>query len=196
MILRMTSSNAQRISTGDQNHPPVLNAAILYEDLSTGLRANVLFERIIQQLKLPTLSEVELLRADLLADSAVKTAAAQAAAASGLVIFSLHGQDGLSAHLENWIVGWLKGNRGIPRAMVVLLDASENEVPATNPILARLQRLALENKVECFYHFFNQDDAEEKFSVQCPPVPHVEIQPTPAMAHAENHLGRFWGINE
>jgi hypothetical protein len=194
-MARMTSWNIQQISTGDQNHPPLLNAAILYEDLSTGLRANVLFERIIRQLNLPTHSEVELLRTDLLTDAGVKAAASHAAAESGLVIFSLHGQDGLSAHVENWIMDWLRRNPGVPRAIVLLLDGLEDEAPESNPILARLQRLALDNSVECFYHFFNGDAAREKIATP-PPVRPMNIPSPKTTAQVETHMGRFWGINE
>jgi hypothetical protein len=191
----MTSTNVQQIVTGDQSHAPTLNATILYEDLSTGMRANVLFNRIIRQLDLRSDSEVELLRMDLLGNSMVKMLAERAAAESGLVIISSHGQDSLSANVENWIKQWLESKKSSPLAMVLLLDRNPGDQPENNPIIARLKNLAGENKVECFSYFFDSDDTNRSFQSSRIRDWGAEVSFGNNFGE-ENHQRRFWGINE
>lgn len=179
--------------TGDQGHPPALNATILYEDLSTGLRANSLFHRITRQLDFNG-SEVELLRMDLLENSMIKSVADRAAAESGLVILSTHRQGQLAIQVENWIKNWFARKKANPAAVVLLLDGNGYDRPETNPIARQIKRLADANNVECFSYFF-EGNRDEDFLVPRAPGRNDAPSLFPAMRE-ENHQMRFWGINE
>jgi hypothetical protein len=192
----ITSWDAQQIVTGDQEHPPVLNATILYEDLSTGLRANGLFSRITRQLNFGGGGEVELLRMDLLGNSIVKSASERAADA-GLVIVSLHGFHGLPAHVENWVKAWIQRKRGLPVAIVLLLDAAENDQPESNPVAVRLLKLAASNNVECFSYFFEPDEPEDRDNVvRAPRIAMANDAGALFPDHRGENQMRDWGINE
>lgn len=176
---------------GYRSQPPVLNATILYEDFATGLRANILFERIVSHLNLPPESEVELLRLDLLRDASLLSAAAQTAANSELIILSAHGREHLPPDFEKWVNEWTTLKNAGPCAFVILLDGKADEPKIGSRILDQLQRTAGLTGVQVFHQFSDSDFPDDLWNAELADAEVSEVSRLP-----ETDWTRGWGIND
>jgi hypothetical protein len=193
MKLQNNPRTGRNVSPISMVRPPTLTAMILYEDFQTGLRANSLLERVIDQLELPANSEVELLRFDLLQDSNLRNSTAQAAARSELIIFSAHNGTGVTQEVEKWIKEWLAKKEEGPCAFVVLLDGQQKSRTETATVSEHLQKIGKRDGVEFFCHYDEQDLPE----IEPTPIPSAGV-PTHLLEESRWHTeaARGWGIND
>ena len=121
---------------------PVLEVLLLYEDLSTALRAKHSLDQLPGQLGGETGLNTRLWRLDLLGQPLLAEQAAIEAAAADVIILSLHRSSDLRAELRNWLSRWLEHKEARPYALAALLDAEAAQPGRRNAVVAYLQRVA------------------------------------------------------
>lgn len=130
-----------------------VDVLLIYEDLSTGLRARRAFEEAVQRIEMPADFKVDLWRFDLLWESALREAALKQAAKAGVLVISAHGRTELPATVQVWLSQWLERKDDQPCALVLSLDQEIEGTPSAKRILDFLQARAREVGVEVFAHF-------------------------------------------
>jgi hypothetical protein len=119
-----------------------LEVLLLYEDLSTALRARHSLDRLPGQLGGETGLNTRMWRLDLLRQPLLAEQAAIEAAAADVIILSLHGRTALRAEARNWLTRWLDRKEDRPYALAALLDAETATPHGRNPVVAYLKRVA------------------------------------------------------
>jgi hypothetical protein len=175
-----------------------LNVLLIYEDLSTGLRARWAFEQTARQLEGEADFYVDLWKFDLLCEPALLQRAANDAAKADIVFLSAHGQGELPGTVNVWLKQWLERRGGEPCALAVLLDEGAGDNAAADQALQALQAMALAGGVQVF---LNAGEALQTRwqsaldEVQRHPEA-VTMMPAGMHREFEVHSYRDWGINE
>ena len=129
-----------------------LNVLLVYEDLSTGLRARWVFEQTAGQLEVEADFNVDLWKFDLLREPALLQRAATEAAKADIVFLSAHGHGELPSAVDLWLKEWLERRGEEPCALAVLLDEAAGDTAATNQTLQALHAAAMARGVQVFLH--------------------------------------------
>jgi hypothetical protein len=171
---------------------------LVYEDLSTGLRAREAFERVARQLELEADFEVELWKFDLLREPALLELAANDAATADIVFLSAHGQGELPGTVHLWLGHWLERRVGAPCALVILTDTLAGAPATANQRLEGFCARAMAAGVDVFLHAAEESPTERQpVPDQIHPHAETRIALTDELLHSvELHPYRHWGINE
>jgi hypothetical protein len=192
------------LKTGNRGEAPArearpgLDVLLMYEDLSTGLRARRLLDGVVTSLNLEVDFQANLWRFDLLGEPALLELAADEAAKADIVFVSAHGQHDLPAAIHLWFKQWLARKGSEPCALAVVLDPSTNDAPARNRMLEALGAVGGPAGVEVFVHAGVAPESHWESAVQ---DIHWRAETRTAvleeMLHrAELSSYREWGINE
>jgi hypothetical protein len=127
-----------------------LDVLLVYEDLSTALRARQAFEQVRRQIEID--AEVDLWRFDLFREPALLEWAATDAAKADIVFLSAHGQGELPGTANLWLEQWFERRDGGPCALVVLPDTPAGDTAAANQRWEALRAAAVAAGVDMFLH--------------------------------------------
>jgi hypothetical protein len=127
---------------GEASVKPGLDVLLLYEDLSTALRAKHSLDLLPGQLSAVAAWGTRLWRIDLLAEPLLAEQSAIEAAAADVIILSLHGRSELRAEARDWLSRWLDHKEDRPYALAALLDPEPAHPGGRNPVVAYLKRVA------------------------------------------------------
>lgn len=143
-----------------------LDALLLYEDFSTGLRAQRLLEEVVNSMKVEVDSQAQLWRFELLHEPALLELAADKAAQADIVFLSTHGQNDVPAAVYAWFRRWLARKSSEPRALVVLLDPGSRNGAVADRMLEALRADAVPAGVEVFVQAAETPRAEWESAMQ------------------------------
>lgn len=177
---------------------PQLRVTVIYEDLSTGLRAKRMFEQVGRLLDFEADFELTLWRADILPLSGLSQESAREAKETDILFLSGHGQRDLPAPVKRWFLNWLANRVGEPSALAVCFDASVQDIPGITATLNVLGSAAGLAGVDVLVHRYEKPSGKEGFTIE------------EAQSHTQNLTGaregplpqlappsfQHWGINE
>jgi hypothetical protein len=124
-----------------------IRITVLYQDLSSALRANV----VLNEADAGNMNaETEFWRFDFLNQAGQRKAAVRMAARSRLVVLSARDQNGLGAEVEDCINTWLLGRRRGLRGFVLLLADANSGSMRSRLLITNWWRAAKEQGME-FY---------------------------------------------
>jgi len=126
---------------------------LMYEDLSTGLRAKEAFDHAVRELQEQAESQLTLWKFDLLEDPQLREIAAHEAALADIVIISAHGGASLPTAVETSLREAFRLGRDCPKALVASLDVGSRNSESANRFLARLADVAAGTDVCFLLHF-------------------------------------------
>jgi hypothetical protein len=121
---------------------PDLAVLLLYEDLSTALRAKHSLDLLPLQLGADAALGTRLWRLDLLGKSMLAEQAAIEAAAADVIILSLYGRTALRPAARDWLNRWLDHKEDRPYALAALLDPEPAHPGGDDPVVDYLKRFA------------------------------------------------------
>ncbi len=176
----------------------LLNVLLVYEDLSTGLRARRAFEATVRQPELETDFNVDLWRFDLFQEPALRRLAANEAAKADIVFLSAHGHGDLAGAVDLWLRQWLERRGAEPCALVVLLDDRAGDDAAANQAMQELEAKAAARGAQVFLQSGEGSQARPLSalgSVKRYPES-VAISRKERLREFGLHSYRDWGINE
>ena len=135
---------------------PALDVLLLYEDLSTALRA----KHSLDLLPAPFIAEggfrTKLWRLDLLGEPVLAEQAAIEAAAADVIVLSLHGGTAFRAEVSHWLSRWLDHKEDRAYALAALLDPEPAQPGSDNPVVAYLKRIAETGNADLFCGFSDE----------------------------------------
>ncbi len=175
-----------------------LSVLLVYEDLSTGLRARRAFEETARRLASEADFNVDLWKFDLLREPVLLQWATKAAADADIIFLSAHGYGELPHAVDLWLKRWLESRGGGPCALVVLLDQEAGDNAAATQALQGLHARALAGGVEIFLQAGGTLRTQQPSTL-------VDVQrdakataiiPGESHREFERHSYRDWGINE
>jgi hypothetical protein len=177
---------------------PGLDVLLMYEDLSTGLRARRLLHEVMNSLNLEVDFQANLWRFDLLGEPALLELAADEAAKADIVFVSAHGQHDLPAAIHLWFNRWLARKGSEPCALAVVLDPNTRNAPARNRMLEAMGTVGGPAGVEVFVHAAEAPESHWESAVQ---DIHWRAETRTAVLEEILHRSelssyRNWGINE
>lgn len=127
-------------------------AVLVYEDLSTGLRAKQDFDQLVDRFDTNSGTDLKMWKIDLLRDERVREQAAHDAADFGIIFVSPNGQSELSEEFREWLnrVLDLRGDRST--AIVVLLNPTARNSMGASRILEDIWEKCGQANAEVFPH--------------------------------------------
>jgi hypothetical protein len=129
---------------------PIFSAVLIYEGLAAGKRAKQFYERLTAKFDGDYRFTEEAWSFKVLGLAPIANAAASAAAAADIVIFSVSGTNQLPPKVEEWIETWVRLiNEGNP-ALVALFDSPVANRAVT--IRAYLRRVTEGRRIDFFPH--------------------------------------------
>lgn len=132
-----------KINAGPSDEYPALRVSIIYEDIESGERAKGCLDRIARSLNLEADAfALRLWSHDLLAETAVRSAAAHEARDYDIVLISMRYGREPSSVLQTWISEWLKCRCDQPCALAVMLNGEAQNASAASPLLSYLADIA------------------------------------------------------
>jgi hypothetical protein len=173
-----------------------LDAMLIYEDLSTGLRAKRVLEHAARLLPTAPNFKLAIWRFDLLREPCWHRTALNEASVAVIGVVSAHGRRDLPEVVSDWLQQWLKRKSEEPRALIVSLDDISRESDSAAQTISWLQTEARARDVAVFPHFGDTarwDDGlaanaiQGSFYTKPAVLPDVRRWP-------ERH--EDWGINE
>jgi hypothetical protein len=177
---------------------PEFNVQIVYEDLSSGLRAKQTADWLEAQLPPRQDMRLNMWRFDLLNEPAFRVGVANEAVRADVVLLSAHGQHGLPEDVSVWIREWLGQHADDPPAFVILFDASAEGTPKLNELLVSLRRAAEPAGVQIFPRFYDTFSTAEDATMEG--IHHRAETTTSLLAEMltsrRSKPLRNWGINE
>ena len=136
---------------------PILKVVIIYEDVRTGTRAKLFYDKLIHELRNECVFSLQLWSFQVLAIPDIRESAADSITQADFVILSLHGKAGLPARMRQWIETWSRQILDRGPALIALVDKSMAR-SGQNPLtLAYLKGVAQTNRVAFFAHTFPLD---------------------------------------
>jgi hypothetical protein len=184
-------------SESDMSGVPLApDAVLIYEDLSTGMRARHLFECAAPLFPWAPHFTMTMWRFDLLRVAAERELALKAASVAVFVLISAHGSSMLPEYLKLWVKKWLDRKREQPCALVVALDEKSRDSDSASQMISWLQEGAKAKDVAVFPRFGLTPLTEIEAAVEVIPA---RAQTDFATLHKtqrwpDSHLD--WGINE
>jgi hypothetical protein len=129
---------------------PVFNTVLIYEGLAAGRRAKHFYEKLTAEFGGDFRFTEDAWSFKVLGLAPIANAAASAAAAADLVIFSVSGTSQLPLKVEEWIESWVRLiNQGNP-ALVALFDSPIANSAVT--IRAYLRKVTESKRLDFFPH--------------------------------------------
>ncbi len=176
--------------------PSTLDVLILYKDLGTALRAKRLLDLLPDKFRADTDLSTKLWRVDLLTDPLLRERAAIEAAASDVIILSLHGAGGLPAPVTDCLGRWLNHKPDRPCAVGLLLDPEPAAAGASNATIMAVERIAEAGHADLFYGFCEVPRSELEAALRA-----IRERTHRSSAALEASLWHYrpsprWGINE
>jgi hypothetical protein len=173
-----------------------LDAMLIYEDLSTGLRAKRVFEHAARQFPMAPNFNLAIWRFDLLREPRWRKTALNEASVAVIGVVSAHGQQYLPRVAMGWLKQWLKRKSDESRALIVSLDDTSRGSASAAQTISWLQEQARARDVAVFPHFGDtlrwegglaMDGAENSTSAKTAQLADIR-------SWTEQHSD--WGINE
>ena len=130
-----------------------LNAALIYEDLSTGMRARYVLECAAGLFPSAPRFNFAMWRFDMLRMAEVRKKALQEASAAVIVLLSAHGSAALPRAVRVWFRQWLERKNDQPSAMLICLDEKSRQSDSAAQIISWLQTGAKAKDVAVFPGF-------------------------------------------
>ena len=143
-----------------------LSVLLIYEDFSTGLRAKLLCDQVVNSLKLEVDFRVSLWRFDILREPALLERATDEAAKADIVFLSAHGPSDLPTAINLWFNQWLERRRDEPCALVVPLDVNAQDSAVAAQVIGWLQAAAGPKGVTVFPHFGEPPPSEGDLTIE------------------------------
>jgi hypothetical protein len=201
VLMSVMSPSAQNIfgdSGGGAREARPFQALLVYEDLSTGLRARQTLEEVARQLGPDGQFKLTLWKFDLLAETSLLEQATREAANADIVFLSAHGHRELPTPVREWYEQWLESQCDEPKAVALSLDARSRDTDMGDRIFSRLQDSARRFGAKVFVHFGSPEPTPSPFAPRG-----GEISTTTRSARLgqredwfEDHPSRDWGLNE
>jgi hypothetical protein len=173
-----------------------LDAVMLYEDLSTGLRGKGVLDCAARLLPGSPHFNLAIWRFDVLRVAIVRELALHKASVADVVMLSAHGGKALPKVVLRWLRHWLGRKRDEPCALMISLNQDSRDSASAAQIISSLQAEANTSGVAVFPHFSKTSHFEDKPTVQSDQR-RVHIHPTRLDDHWHwPELQSHWGINE
>jgi hypothetical protein len=150
-------SESQSEWTPLRDDEPIFKVVIIYEDLPTGRRAKLFYDKLINELKNECVFSLQLWSFQVLAIPEIRGSAADSITQADFVILSLHGKAGLPARMRQWIETWSRQIFDRGPALIALVDKSMVRDGQNALTLAYLRGVAQTNRVAFFGHTFPLD---------------------------------------
>jgi len=115
---------SQREWMPHRDDEPILKVVIIYEDVRTGTRAKLFYDKLIRELKNECVFSLQLWSFQVLAIPKIRESAADSITQADFVILSLHGKAGLPARMRQWIENWSRQIFDRGRALIALVEKS------------------------------------------------------------------------
>jgi hypothetical protein len=173
-----------------------LDAALIYEDLRTGLRAKDVLECAARRLPRAPNINLAIWRFDVLREVGLSETDLNKASAAVIVLVSAHGRRDLPEVVSDWLQQWLKRKSEEPRALIVSLDDITRESDSAAQMISWLQTEARARNVAVFPHFGDTarwDDGLAANEIQSPAYTKTAVLPD-VRRWPERY--EDWGINE
>lgn len=150
-------SASQSEWTPHRDDEPIFKVVIVYEDVTTGRRAKLFYDKLIHELKNDCVFSLQLWSFQVLAIPEIRESAADSIAQADFVILSLHGKAGIPARMRLWIEAWSSQLPGRGPALIALVDKSMEQNGQNALTLAYLRGVAQTNRAAFFGHAFALD---------------------------------------
>jgi hypothetical protein len=173
-----------------------LDAAMIYEDLSTGLRAKDVFECATHRFPRAPSFKLAIWRFDVLREASLRETALNEASEAVIVLVSAHGRRDLPKAVMVWFTQWFERKSDEPRALIVSLDDASRGSDSAARMISWLQAGGGATDVAVFPHFGDAPRSEGDSAMERIP------RPAPTKAAVLADLRRWpewhsdWGINE
>jgi hypothetical protein len=173
-----------------------LDAMLIYEDLSTGLRAKRVLERAAHQLRMASNFNLAIWRFDMLRESCLHKTALSETSIAVIGVVSAHGQQELPKVATGWLKHWLRRKRDESRALIVSLDDTSRDSASAVQTISWLQKEARAWDVAVFPHF--GDTPRRKGGLAMDGAENSTSAKTALLADIRRWTERHsdWGINE
>jgi hypothetical protein len=126
---------------------------LIYEDLSTGLRAKRLLEQAARLLPMAPNFNLAIWRFDVLRQPRWRDTALHEASVAVIGVVSAHGQQDLPKVAKGWLRQWLKRKGDESRALIISLDDTSRTSASAAQTISWLQSEARARDVSVFPHF-------------------------------------------
>jgi len=147
-------SESQSEWTSHWDEEPIFKVVIVYEDVPTGRRAKLFYDKFIHELENDSVFSLQLWSFEVLAIPEIRESAADSITQADFVILSLHGDAGLPARMRQWIETWSRQIFDRGPALIALVDKSMTKDGQNALTLAYLRRVAQTNRAAFFGHAF------------------------------------------
>lgn len=134
-----------------------LDAMLIYEDLSTGLRAKRVFEHAARQFPMAPNFNLAIWRFDVLREVRWRKTALHEASVAVIGVVSAHGRQDLPKVTRGWLKQWLKRKGDEARALIVSFDETSRDSAAAAQTISWLQQEAQARDVAVLPHFGDTD---------------------------------------
>ncbi len=202
-MLNMRSNKSFSVnSTAPANGSPpqLLNALLVYEDVTVALRGQEVLRSLARELKPQFELHSSLWKFDLLPYPELVEQATLEALEADVIIIAAHGETDLSPHVTGWIESWLPGKRGRQAALIALLgrgDEVVGELGQPRPVREYLREAAQNGGMDffcnlgdlrqpCFHQYAPDNTDQRRPRATSPSIAEIyndrSIQPNPAAA--------------
>jgi len=130
-----------------------LDAMLIYEDLSTGMRAKRVLEHAAHQFPMAPNFNLAIWRFDVLREPRWRNTALNEASAAVIGVVSAHGQQDLPKVAKGWLKQWLKRKGDESRALIVSFDDTSRDSASAAQTISWLQQEAQARDVAVLPHF-------------------------------------------
>ena len=130
-----------------------LDAMLIYEDLSTGLRAKDVIDCAARRLHSAPIINLAVWRFDVLREASLRKSALNEASMSVIVLVSAHGRRDLPKVVALWLKQWFKRKSDESRALIVSLDDTSRNSASASQMISWLEKEAGAKEVAVFAHF-------------------------------------------
>jgi hypothetical protein len=173
-----------------------LDAALIYEDLRTGLRAKDVLECDARRFPRAPNINLAIWRFDVLQEAGLRETALNEASVAVIVLVSAHGRRDLPKVVSDWLQQWLKRKSKEPRALIVSLDDTSRESDSAAQMISWLQTGARAKDVAVFPQF--GDTGRWEGGLAANEIQSPAYTKTAVLADVQRWPERYddWGINE
>lgn len=133
--------------------PCHLKVLLVYDDISSGLRAKAALDRLTERLPTEGVCRLDPWKLNLLDYPQLQHDAAQAAARADIVLLSFHGDRPLPSAVKIWLELWMKKQNKSHQALGVLFDVDHRTAPETMETTLHLYRAAQQARAKMFLGF-------------------------------------------
>jgi hypothetical protein len=173
-----------------------LDAMLIYEDLSTGMRAKRVLEHAAHQFPMAPNFNLAIWRFDVLREPRWRNTALNEASAAVIGVVSAHGQQDLPKVAKGWLKQRLKRKGDESRALIVSFDDASRDNASAAQTISWLQNEARARDVAVFPHFGDTPRWKGGLAMDC--GENSASAKTAVLADVRRWTERHsdWGINE